>query len=423
MKKMIISSLLLAVSFGSHGQLTIEDCYVKTQANYPLIKRYDLIEKSKNYNLSNAGKGYLPQISFSTKVTYQSDVTKLPVNFSQLGIEGVNVSTLSKDQYGATVDVSQLIWDGGMIHSKKENIRTSSEIERKNLEVELYSINEQVNQVFFGILLFETQIKQNKLYQEELQRNYDKLSSWMQNGIANQTDLDAVKVEQIKAMQNESQLIHAKKAYLDMLATLIGEELSPSVVLEKPDTYVLSHDISIQRPELGLFDAQMKNLEVQNKEINVGLMPRLGIFITGGYGRPGLNMLENEFSSYYVAGVNLSWDFSNLYTNKNNKRRIQNNIASVQTQQETFLFSINMDLSHKRNVINKYSDQLKYDDEIISLRNSIKQSSEIKMANGIITGVDLMRDVNAEELAKQDRILHEMEMLLAIYNFKFTTNN
>lgn len=420
MKKLIIFNLMFLCSVVAFAQLTIEDCYSKAQANYPLIKQYDLIEKSQGYNLSNASKGYLPQVSFSAKATYQSEVTKLPIDLSQLGIEGVSIPTLSKDQYSAKVDLNQVIWDGGAIKSKREDIRTSSEIDRKSLEVDLYSINDRVNQVFFGVLLFDSQIEQNKLYQEELQRNYDKVSSWIQNGVANQADLDAVKVEQLKSIQNESQLFHTRKAYLDILSALIGEELNTGTIFLKPDASYVS--ISVRRPELELYNARIRNLEAQNKIINASLMPQLGVFVTGGYGKPGLDMLKDDFSAYYIAGVNISWNFSNLYSNKNNKRKIQTSIASIQTQQETFLFNTSLDISQRQSEIDKYRDQLKYDDEIIALRNSIKQSSETKIANGTLSGMDLMRDINAEELAKQDKILHEIEMLQAIYNLKYVTN-
>jgi len=413
---------MISCSAFTFAQLSIESCYSKARANYPLIKQYDLIEKSKDYNLSNAGKGYLPQITFSAKATYQSDVTQLPIDLSQLGIQGLNIPALSKDQYGTSLNINQIIWDGGAIQSKKEEIQTSSEAERRNLEVELYSINNRVNQVFFGILLFDAQINQIRLFREELQRSYDKIASWIENGVANQVDLDAIKVEQLKAVQNESQLTHTRNAYLNILSALIGEELSPQTTLLKPKAISpINH--SIQRPELDLFNARIKNLEAQNKEIDANLMPRLGLFLTGGYGKPGLNVLENKFATYYIAGVNLSWNFNNLYGNKNNKRKIETSIASIQTQQETFLFNTHLDINSKQSEISKYSDQLKYDDEIISLRNSIKQSSEVKMANGVLSGIDLMRDINAEEQAKQDKIFHEIEMLLAMYNLKFTTNN
>lgn len=397
------------------AQLTVEDCYKKAQANYPLIKQYDLIEKTKEYNLSNANKGYLPQVMFSAKATYQSEVTEIPVQMP--GIE-----TISKDQYAATLDVNQTLWEGGAIKSQKEGLRTAAEVEKKNVEVSIYAINERVNQLYFGILLADAQIRQTQLSQDELKRNYEKVQSYVQNGIANQADLDAIKVDQLKARQNEAQFTSTKKAYVEMLSKLIGEELNVNTQFVKPEPIRPAAN-EINRPELALYDAQIKNLEAQNSQITSGLMPKLGLFVTGGYSKPGLNMLEPDFSPYYIGGVKLSWNIGNFYTKKNSRNKIQTNISSVETQREMFLFNTNLDITQKSNNIDKYLDQLKYDDEIIALRNSVKQASEAKMANGTLSGTDLTRDINAEQMAIQDKILHETEYLLAIYNLKFATNN
>jgi outer membrane protein TolC len=417
MQKLLnINVMFLCIDVAS-AQITISDCYSKAQSNYPLIKQYGLIEKSREYNLSNAGKGYLPQVTFSAKATYQSEVTEIPASIPIPGIKGMN-----KDQYGATIDVSQVIWDGGAIKSKTESIRASSEVEAKNLEVDLYTINDRVNQLYFGILLFDAQLEQNRLFRAELQRNYDRVRSCIENGIANQADLDAVKVEQLKAIQTESQLTYQKSAFLDMLSAMIGEKLDENVTLVKPASVSFS-GASIQRPELDFFTAKINHLEAQNNELHAGLMPKLGVFATGGYGNPGLNMLKSGFSAYYIVGARLTWNFGNFYANQNNKLLIQNNINSVLTQKETFLFNTNLDVSRKQREIDKYRDQMKYDDEIIALRTSVKQSSEAKMANGTLSGNDLMRDVYAEELAKQAKILHETELLQAMYNIQFIINN
>ncbi len=421
-KRIIILSIVSLGALMSYAQITIESCYQKAQANYPLIKQYDLIEKTKEYNLSNASKGYLPQVTFSGKATYQSDVTQLPIDFSQMGIQGVSIPTLSKDQYSATVDVNQTVWDGGAIKSQKEGTRTAAEVEKKNTEVTIYSINERVNQLYFGILLSDAQLRQNQLLQDDLQRNYDKVTSHIQNGIANQSDLDAIHVDQLKAKQTRVKYLNTKKAYTDMLSQLIGEPLSINTEFVKPAA-TRPGTQTINRPELDLYDAQISNFEAKNREITSGLMPKLGLFVTGGYGKPGLNMLENDFSTYYIAGAKLSWNLGNFYTRKNNLKKIQNNINTVEAQRETFLFNTHLDITQKDNNINNYFDQLKYDDEIIALRASIKQASEAKMANGTLSGTDLTRDINAEQLAIQDKILHEMELLRAIYDLKFATNN
>ncbi|NLX65899.1 MAG: TolC family protein [Bacteroidales bacterium] len=421
-KKLLITGLLFLGYLTAFAQLTIEDCYTKAQENYPLIRQYNLIEKTKEYNLSNAHKAYLPQVTFSTKATYQSDVTKLPIDFSQLGLQGMDIPTLSKDQYNASLDVNQIIWDGGAIKSQKEGIETAAEVSKKNVEVSIYAINERINQLYFGILLADAQTRQIRLLQAELERNYKLIESYVQHGIANQVDLDAVKVDILKATQREVQCINTKKGYIEILSTLIGEELSETTEFAKP-VPVRPSTHTINRPELDLYHLQIQNLAIKDHTITSGLMPKLGLFATGGYGKPGLNMLQDNFKAYYIAGVRLSWNIGNFYTLKNNRKAIQNNIESIENQRETFLFNTHLDVTQKNNHIDNCYEQLKYDDEIIALRGSVKRASEVKMANGTISGSDLTRDINAEQMAIQEKILHETELLLAIYNLKFATNN
>ena len=422
MKRIIITGLASLSLITCFAQHRIEDCYSKAQANYPLIKQYDLIEKTKEYTLSNAGKAYLPQISFSAKASYQSDVTQLPIDFAKLGIQGISIPTLSKDQYGATIDVSQTVWDGDAVKLQKESIRSAAEVEAKSNAVSMYSINERVNQLFFGILLADEQMRQNQLLQQDLKRNFDQVKAYMQNGVANQADLDAIRVSQLKAEQNNAQLVILKNAYIEILSKLTGETLSPDSEFEKPKAK-LPGSHTINRPELSLFDAQIRNLENNKHEINARLYPKLGVFATGGVGKPGLNMLENEFAPYFLTGARITWNFGGFYTRDNNKKLIDNNISRVETQRDIFLFNTNLDIVQKQHNIAKCMEQLKYDDEIIALRTSVRQASEAKMANGTISGSDLTREINAEQNAKQDKTLHEMELLLAIYNLKFATNN
>ena len=421
MKKSLIIitySLFFSAMAFAQSTLTIEQCQQMAKENYPLIKRYGLIERSKEYNLSNAGKGYLPQFSLSAKASYQSEVTKIPID-----IQGIDIKGLSKDQYSATIDVTQTIWDGGVISSKKDITKASSYAEQKQLDVDMYKIVYQVNQMYFGILLLDARLKQNALLQEELQRNFDLISSYITNGIANQSDLDAIKVEQLKTVQNKAQIVSNKKAYFDMLGILIGQKLNENIILPKPNADNLTISSQVKRSELELFDAQLANLETQKKAIKASYMPKLGLFLTGGYGKPALNMLNNDFSAYYIGGIRLSWNFGSLYTQKNDRKLIETNQDNIATSRETFLFNTSLETSQEQNEINKNKDLLKYDDDIVILRNNVKRATEAKVANGTSTVIDLMRDVNAEDLAKQDRIQHEIELLQAIYNLKYTTNN
>lgn len=416
MKHRIFTLIIMVfIVLKGYAQLSIEDCYEKAELNYPLIKQYGLIEKSKDYNLSNTGKGYLPQIQFSAKATYQSEVIKIPINIP-------NIKGLSKEQYGATIDINQTIWDGGNIKSQKDNITSQAVVDKKNLEVSIYSIRQRINQLFFGILLYDEMLKQNTLYQEDLKRNFDQISAYMQSGIANQADMDAVEVEQIKARQKRTELEYGKKAYLEMLSVFVNEQIDENIQLRKPtnkDLYLTNN----QRPELEMYDAQLHYLDVQRNEVNATLMPKLSAFVTGGYGRPGLNMLKNKFSAYYIGGVSLSWNLSSLYTRKNKLNNIEISKSMIESQRETFLFDNRLDISQSKIDIEKIRQILKSDDNIIRLRGSVKNSAEAKVANGTLSVLELMKEVNAEQQAIQDKIVHEIELIQAIYNLKYITNN
>lgn len=99
--------LLLLYVAGAYAQITLEECQRKTQDNYPLVHQYGLVEKTKEYNLENAAKGYLPQFALSAKASYQSDVTEIPVK-----LPGVDLKGLPKDQYQVMLELQQKIWDG-----------------------------------------------------------------------------------------------------------------------------------------------------------------------------------------------------------------------------------------------------------------------------------------------------------------------
>ena len=409
---------LLLPTMSIYGQVTLEECQQKAQQNYPLVKQYSLIEKSKDYTLSNAGKGYLPQLSLSAKASYQSDVTEIPIKLPGMEIDG-----LRKDQYLATLELNQVIWDGGSIHAQKTIAKANSGVENKKLDVDMYALNDRVNQLFFGILLMDAQLEQNTLFQQELQRNHLQVSAYVENGIANQADLDAVKVEQLNTIQKRCEMEASRKAYREMLSAMIGMRLNENTTFVEPGNKQSLVSNEINRPELSLFAEQDVLLNAQYRQLQAKNLPKLGLFVQGSYGNPGLNMLKNEFAPYYIAGVRLSWNFGNLYTKKNESRLIDINRDNIKVQKETFLFNTNLQVTQGNTEVEKLMQLMKEDNEIIRLRGSIKASAEAKVANGTLTVTEMLREVTAEDQAKQNKSLHKVQLLMAIYNLKNITNN
>ena len=412
-----------------HAQsLSIETCQEKAKENYPLVKQYGLIEQTAQYNINNANKGYLPQLSLSAKATYQSAVTQIPSSLgdvlSKLTGKPFSFPALPKDQYQAVIEASQVIWDGGVISTQKKITSQSSEVEKQKLEVDLYALKDRVNQLFFGILLLNEQLKQNDILKNDLLTNYNRLNAYKQNGIANQADLDAIKVEQLNADQRESDMISTKKSFVIMLSALTGIVINDQTELSKPlpDLSILKASSNL-RPEIKLFEAQNNLYESQKSLINAGNLPKIGAFVQGGYGQPGLNMFTTGFSPFYIGGIRLSWNISGLYSQKNNVSKLELNKKSVDIQKETFLFNNNLVTQQQQTEIEKIQSTISNDDEIIRLRQNIKKATSAKMENGTASVSDLIRDINAENQAQQLKSLHEIQLLMNLYQLKNNINN
>lgn len=418
MKRTILSFSFVLAAMLAHAQLTLEGCQHSAQTNYPLVRQYGLIEKAREYNLENAGKGYLPQFTLSGKATYQSDVTKLPVD-----VPGIDIKSMPKDQYQVMLEVSQNIWDGGDIRFKKQLTRATSEIDRGKQEVDMYALNDRVNQLYFGILLLDEQLRQNQLLQEDLGRTHQQVSNYIANGIANQSDLDAVSVEILNTKQKRIELESSRQAYLSMLSIFIGKDIVSGTTLEKPADTFESTSLVNNRPELRWFDAQGGQLNVQESLLKTRFRPRFGLFVQGAYGNPGLNMLKDDFSAYYVAGVRMSWNFGSLYTLRNDRRLIDNNRRKLETSRDVFLFNTNLESTQQSSAIQSMRRQMVDDDEIIRLRVNIHKAAEAKVENGTLTVTDMLREITAENLARQTKALHEVQLLMNIWNLKYTLNN
>jgi outer membrane protein TolC len=423
MKKnfLLITLLLICSTAYTQAVLTLDGCHQKAKDNYPLIKQYGLISLAGQYSLENISKKYLPLFSLNGQATYQSDVTKMPVDLSSLPIPNAGIPAMKKDQYKATIDATQLIWDGGAIDAQKQITKASTDVEKQKIEVSIYSIKEKVNQLYFGILVIDEQLKILDLTEATMKANRDIARSMFRNGVAMQSDLDQIDVELLNIDQNRTEQLSIRQAYLSMLGLFIHQELDNNTILQQPDGNIAYGNVT--RPELSLYQSQRLLLDKQESSITAKNLPQIGLFAQGGYGRPGLNMLDTKFKLFAIGGVKLSWNFGNLYTKTNERKLIVNNKNSIDVQQDVFLFNTNVQLTQQQFEIQKAQKLLAKDNEIIQLRNRVRKAGESKYKNGIYQTNELIRDINAENQAMQARALHNIQYLASIYNYKYIQGN
>ena len=408
--------LYFPMANGQTTTLNINQAYSLARKNYPLIKQHDLLTKTKEYSVSNAAKGYLPVFSINGQATYQSTVTNFPFSFP-----GFKVPQYSKDQYKAFAELDQMIYDGGLIKNQKQTVEANEVIQQQNLEVELYALYDRVNQLFFGTLLVNEQISQSDLLAQDIQNGIDKAKALVANGTAYRSSVDELSAQLLQTEQSKVELLATKKAFLSMLALFINSPLDEKTIIEKPAEPAIAN--TINRPELLSYDYQKKTYDLQGKLLNVQLMPKLVFFAQGGYGRPGLNPLSNDFQWYYIGGLKLSWNLGSLYTLKNQRQLLEIGRQTLDIQKETFLFNINLNQKQQNAEIDKFVNLLKNDKAIIALRESVKKAASAQLENGVLSAHDYINEVNVEDQAKQNLILHTIQLLQAQYSYQNTNGN
>ena len=403
---------------------TLEECQLAAERNYPLIKQYGLIEKTTELTVANIQKGWLPQVSASAQATYQSDVVAFPDQMQAIYQQmGLDMKGLTKDQYRVGIDVSQTVYDGGAISSQKRIAREQGKVLTAQNEVNIYNVRKRVNEMYFALLMLDEQMKLNQDLQELLSGNERKLASMVKNGTAAESDWQNVKAERLKVVQQATDLEGHKQMIRRMLSTFCGIEVKQ---LSRPPLTPPDSGGENRRPELKALDAQIGLYNAQEKALDAALMPKLGVFAQGFYGYPGLNMFEDmmrhDWSLNGIVGARLTWNIGALYTRKNDKAKLQLQRDLTESNRDVFLFNNNLEQIQQNENISRYKKLMADDEEIISLRQAVRKAAESKLSHGIIDVNDLVREINAENAARVQQSMHEIEMLKEIYDNKFTTN-
>ena len=349
------------------------------------------------------------------QATYQNDVTQIPIK-----IPNFTVDPVSKDQYKIYADIQQNIYDAGMVSNQKKMAAINSEIESQKTEVETDHLKLRINQIYFGILQTNELLEQTELTRSDLKNGLKKAEAQLENGIIFRSNVDILKAQLITIEQKKIELQSMKKSLLQTLSVFIQKKLDENTPLEKPQKILIQDEN--KRAELKLFDLQKIGLEQQKSTINTKNLPKLGAFFQGGYGKPGFNMLKNEFDLFYIGGLRLNIPISGLYTKKNDLAIIETQQQEIEVQKENFLFNQQFQTIQNNNDLDKIQQLITQDDELIHLRESIKQATFAQLENGVITTNDYLREVNELDRAKNQKITHEIQYLLTQYNLKAQIN-
>jgi len=404
MRKLFILLLLPAQLVLAQNEVSLDSCYQWARENYPNLKQKGLWEEISSLKIDNNKTNYLPQVTLNGQATYQSDVTSIGIS-----VPNFSIPTVSKDQYKMYAELKQSIWDGGITEA---NAKLEDAILQSNLsqvEVELYKLNEQVSQAFFAAIVTEKQkeviTEQKKVLEERLKM----IQSAIRNQVMEKSSALELEAEILNLDQSELQLEAAKKTAIQMLSILTGKTIEENSSLEYAQMH-LNPQNELSRPELELFASQKIQLEKQSDLLTRVRNPKIFGFGQAGYGRPGLNMLNDNFDTYYLVGLGVSWNAFDWKKTNRQKQILYLQSEMISHQEETFQQNINLLLAQQNEQIGKLEELMETDSKMINLRSEIAQTSASKLENETITTSDYVQYVQAETLAKLNFELHKIQL-------------
>lgn len=401
----------------THAQeVTLDSCYEMAHNHFPAYNKLELAKKSTDLMLENSQKAWLPQAQISGRATYQTEVTQLPNSLPNLTIE-----PLSKDQYKVQAEINQMIYDGGKIKLQQEQLLMNQLIQSQEVELTLYNLKERVAQLYFGILLYQKQLAQRELLEQNIASALEKAEVALKNGVTFKSTVNELKAELISAQMATEEILQDKIAAQNMLSALIGTEITNETKLITPQEETLALEIS--RPELHLFDLQKQKLEIQQKSVKQHWFPIVSAFVQGGYGRPGLNMLKNSFEPFAIGGIQFQLPLTGFYTKSNDLQLIEIQSEQIETEKESFLLNTKISLEKEKAEIQKYENLLLKDEEVINLRNEVVTSAEAQLKNGVITSHEYITKLNTAHTAQITKNLHEILLLKSKENLKNLMGN
>ncbi len=404
MRKLFILLLLPAQLIFAQNEVSLDSCYRWARENYPNLKQAEIWQEITSLKKENTKTNYLPHVSLNGQATYQSDVTKVDI-----AMPGISIPTVAKDQYKAYAEFRQTIWDGGLTAA---NLELEDAVLKSNLsqvEVELYKLNDQVAQAFFTVLAINKQKSVLEAQKTVLQEQLKMVQSGIKNQVLEKSSALALEAEIIHIEQNELQLNAGKNTALKMLSVLTGHTISEDSKLEFQQ-WDISPGAEFSRPELQLFSNQSAQLETQMHLLDKNRNPKVFGFGQAGYGRPGLNMLNDKFDSYYLVGLGLSWNVFDWKKTSRQKQVLQLQQQTIQHQEETFMQNMNLLLAQQSEQINKLVKMLEKDNQLVKLKTEITKTTASKLENGTINSADYVRDLQAETVSKINRELHQIQL-------------
>ena len=413
----ILLLFLQTLSLFAQKSLTLKECIAQAEKHSPQTELLPLIEEASRLQVALLQKNYLPQSNVNVQSTWQSATSNVPID-----LPGMSIPKPSKLQYKLTLDVTQSIWDGGVTKQQQRIAQASAAADVEKVKVDLYVLHEQVCNLFFGVVLADKQLGNIVLLRKDLEKKRAKTANLKEGGLATNYQLLAINARLIELEQQISEVQSRKSAALEALVLLTNNKDILEAKFKTENIVPSTNLLELKRPELVYFEAQKKAIEASEELIKAKNMPKIGAFATAGLGRPGLNFLSNDLSPYFIGGVQVRVPITQYYSKSEHieRQQLRINRDKIGKMQENFVWLTQIKAASQAEELKRFETLLANDERLITLRQDMLITANVQLDNGIITPNDYIIEANNVDIARQNKALHEVQYLQAIYNLNIT---
>lgn len=397
----------------SNNSLSLSQCYELAEKNYPLLQQTPLLRQKLGLAVQNLNSLYLPQLSLQGTATYQSEVTTIPIK-----IPSLHIPEVPKDQYRATLNLEQLVYDGGAIKKQKIIQQTTNSLSFVQQDITFHQLRKQLNGWYSSALLLQADIQILNLKQKTLQQQISQMESSVKNGAALPSNTDELKASLLQLQQQIKDIHSNRYSTLQAISLITGKPIGDSVLMLLPNAVEPDQNSTIERPELKQFAIQNQLFQEQSGLLHTENIPKLNAFVQGGYGRPGLNMLSDQFNWFYIAGLQLNWNLWDWHYNRRQQQSLQLDAQQLNLQKDNFLLQTNVDLAQEWSEIGSLEEDIKKDEQIVSLREKIRKTASSQLAHGVITPTEYLIQLDDETTARIQQQAHIIQLRFAQLNYQ-----
>lgn len=411
-KQIFILFTFIGLNVFSQEKLSLETCYTLAYQNHPLNKKSELLQTQFDWDTQALNAQKLPKIDLEAQATYQSDVMVLPIS-----LPNIHLDSPDKDQYKSTLTVSELIYNGGLIDAQKELKLNQVALSESEVKTQLHSLKNQINNLYFNVLLLQQKQMILEKNIQQLQQKKTEIKKLIATGSTYESAIEPIEVKILEIKQTQIELQAQQNTMMQQLGSIIGKKIAENTVLE---TNIQSFGTREKRTEELVFDQQKEIITLQSELLKKQTFPKVSAFATAGYGKPGLNMLSNEFDDFYMAGINLKWNVFDFQANKKQRQALLVNQDLIENQRQVFQWNQNLTAENYQSEIEKYQLLLVTDQEIIKYREKIVETAGKQLKHDLITTSDYTAEINRLVEAQINQKSHEIALQLAQTNLNIT---